>query len=360
MEPLSEFDLKEQIESLFLAFDCLEHNISIMDRDLNVLWVNKAFVKRLGITKNEAIKKKCYKLWHRRSLPCDNCPCVKALHTGNIEKFERISSEERHYILTAIPIKENNQIKGVLEIGKEITEERLIEKRLREVIKIEGIYETLDNLSHQFNNIFTGIYGFAQLLENRLTDETSLKYLRKLIDGIEKGLKFMHSIANLKKIPSVKRVIDLNYLIISIRELIENVVGEKVMVEFSFTKEVPLISADPFQIREVILELIQNAKNSITDKGIIKISTEKKTVNSEMRVFVVISDNGKGMNEEILKKCFEPLFTTNPTNFGLGLSIVKSIITKHSGEIEIESVPESGTTVKVHFPAVTLPQEQGI
>ncbi len=66
------------------------------------------------------------------------------------------------------------------------------------------------------------------------------------------------------------------------------------------------------------------------------------------------------MNEETLQRCFEPLFTQDPRKFGLGLPIVKNIIQKHNGTIEIKSSPNAGTTVKILFPSATLQQEQGI
>lgn len=355
---LSKFNSSNLLDSVLSAFNLIEHNVSIMDKDLNILWANKAFVNRLGMDMEHVLDEKCYFLWHRIKSPCENCPCIRALQTGNIESFERATKEGRYYILHAIPLKINGEINGVLEIGKEITKEKLVDSKISEVIKLEGIYEMLDNFSHQFNNIFTGIYGFAQLLKNRLDDEISKKYLQSLIESIEKGSKFMHSLSNLKNIPSIKKVFDLNHLIISIRDLIEEIAGDKIKIEFSLTNEVPLISADPFQIKEVVVELVQNAKNSIIEKGIIVISTEKLMINDESKVLLSISDTGEGMDEETIKKCFEPLFSTHPLRFGLGLSVIKNIIDKNDGTIELNSIPRVGTTVKILFPETTLPQAQ--
>lgn len=345
-------------ESLNSIFNSLEHNLSIMDKELNVLWCNKVYAERLGITYENVLGKKCYALWHKRITPCEVCPSVKAFQTGNTETVEIISAEGRHYISTAIPIKENGQIKAVFEIGKEITEKRIIDEKFKEIIRLEGIYDVIDNLAHQFNNIFNGIYGFAQLLKQRIRDEELLTMVEKLIESTEKGSKFIKALLALEKTPSVTKVFDLNFLIISTKEVLRSIAGEKVKLEFSLSKENPLIKGDPLQLREVLVELIQNAKDAIHDEGVISISTEKVRINSQEKVVLTISDTGCGMDENTLQKCFEPLFTHDPRKFGLGLSIVKNIIQKHDGIIEIQSSPKLGTTVKILFPSTTLPQEQ--
>ncbi len=353
-----QFKLTE--ESLVSIFENIEYNISIMDKELNVLWSNKAYAERLGMNPEDVKGKKCYSLWHKRSSPCEGCPCVKALKTGNIENAERISDEGRHYILTGIPLKENGEIKAVFEIGKEVTEKKIIDEKIKEAIKLEGIYEVLDNLTHQFNNIFNGIYGFAQLVKEKVANKNYSLYIEKLIESVEKGAKLIQALHALWKIPSIAKVFDLNFLIISTKEVLKNIAGEKINLEIYLSKETPLIKGDPQQLREVLVEIVQNARNAIPEHGVISVSTEKIRTDSEEKIVLTISDTGHGMDKETLQKCFEPLFTQDPRRFGLGLSIVKNIVQKHNGFIEVKSSPDAGTTVKIFFPSATLPQEQDI
>jgi len=353
-----QFKLTE--ETLTAIFNSIEHNLSILDKNLNVLWSNKVYAERLGMNPEDVSGKKCYALWHKRSSPCEGCPCVKALETGNIETAERISVEGRHYILTGIPIKENGEVKAVFEIGREVTEKKIVDEKFKEVIKLEGIYEMLDNLTHHVNNIFNGIYGFAQLLKERVKDEAALTFTEKLLDSVEKGSKFIQALNALKKTPSISKVFNLNFLIISTKEVLKNIAGDRIKIELSLSEEDPLIKGDPLQIRELLVELVQNAKNAIPDEGVIKITTEKATVDAQKKVVLTISDTGDGMDKETVERCFEPLFTQDPRKFGLGLSIVKNIVQKHNGTIEIKSSPQAGTTVKILFPSATSQQEQGI
>ncbi|GAB6183873.1 two-component system sensor histidine kinase NtrB [Thermodesulfovibrio hydrogeniphilus] len=346
-------------EKILEIFNLIEHNISLLDSDLNVLWANRAYCERLGMNEDDVLGKKCYFLWHRRSSPCENCPCVKALQSGNIESNERESAEGRIYLLTGIPLKEGNKIVGVFEIGKEITKEKMLQSRVKEIIKHEAFFEIIDDILHHFKNIFTGVYGYAQLLKDKIKDETALCYINRLMESVERGNKFLHAMSYLKKEPSGQIVFDMNYLIISIKEVIQEIAGDRIEIQYSFTKDIPLILGDPLLIKEVIIELVENAKNSIVDGGLIKISTEIVQEDSAEKICLIVADTGKGMDEVSLNRCFEPLFTTNPSRFGLGLSMVKNIIYQHKGTIKIQSIVQQGTTVKVYFPKAISQQAQG-
>ncbi len=334
-----------------------------MDSDLNVLWANKAFFERLGMNEYDVLGEKCYFLWHRRSSPCPNCPCVEALQSGNIESKERKSAEGRTYLLTAVPIKKDDKIVGVFEIGKEITKELMLQSRVKEIVRHEVFFEIIEDILHHFKNIFTGVSGFAQLLKSKVNDDTSVLYLNKLLESVNRGNEFIKSFSLLKKEPTMKIVFDLNYLIISIQDPIKKIAGDKVEVEFKLTQDIPLIAGDPILIKEVIFELIENSANSIVKKfgegGRVKILTEIIKTDLKEKVLLEISDNGTGMNDETLNKCCEPLFTTNPTRFGLGLSMVKNIINQHDGKIQIESKLSQGTIVKIYFPKATSQQALG-
>jgi|GEM_PF-796774 len=339
--------------TLISIFESISDHIVILDKDLNIIWANRVYSERFGLNINDIIGKKCYKLLEKKDAPCIDCPNVKALHTGKIENIEKVRDEGRYYILTGIPIYEKGQIKAVVEIGKEITEKKVIDEKFKETIKLEGVYEILDNVAHQFNNIFNGIYGFSQLLKNRVDDKELLDLIDNVTTSVEKGSKFIKALLGLKKTPSIQKVFDLNFLIISTKNVIKHIVGEKIKLEFILTKEAPLIKGDPMQIREVVLELIQNSRNAIHDTGTISISIEKMRIGLAEKVVLTISDTGCGMDEEIIQHVIKPLFTTDPGRFGMGLPIIRNIVNKHNGELEIKSKLRYGTTVKIYFPAVS-------
>jgi len=142
----------------------------------------------------------------------------------------------------------------------------------------------------------------------------------------------------------------------SIKTIIDNTVNlipKKILLE----KNVEIITdqisdfeilCNEGQLGQVILNLIQNAIDAMSSPGEIKVQTTK----TDEKCPVSISDNGKGIPKDIIKNIFEPFFTTKPAEegTGLGLSICYEIVSKHNGTINVESVPEEGTTFKLGFP----------
>ena len=112
--------------------------------------------------------------------------------------------------------------------------------------------------------------------------------------------------------------------------------------------EIPHISCSRHQISQVILNLLVNAAHSIKKNGSIVVTTSQV----DNSVLLSVSDNGCGMSEEVMKRVFEPFYTTKEVGMGtgLGLSISYSIIQKHHGEIQVESEPGKGTTFTVRLP----------
>lgn len=343
------FNFDISAEDLTEILNNIDHNLSLIDEEFNILWANKAYIDRLGRKYNQVIDKKCYSLWHHRDKVCENCPCDKALKTHKVETNERITAEGRHYLLTVIPLKYSKNKKQIFGIGREITETKIAKEKYKEVIKSQAINSILANFIHQLTNILTGIYGFAQLLEKNIEDEKLQKYLYNLIIASKKGISFVNALKKLKPTISDEAIFDLNYLLISLKNIIKEILGDDIILETSLSEIPQIIKGDPLQIKELIIEILKNAKNSIQGNGVVSISTEK--VNS--KVLLKIKDSGQGMDEKTLKKCFDPLFSTDPKKFGLGLTIVKGIVETHNGYIEIKSKKDSGTTVNIYFPSVT-------
>lgn len=119
--------------------------------------------------------------------------------------------------------------------------------------------------------------------------------------------------------------------------------------------DLPQIVADPSQLQQVFLNLFINAVDAISSlpdpevQGVIKIQTR---VTSENTVEIIISDNGKGIDEELIKEVFKPFFTTKSKGTGLGLAISKRLVEQHNGgNISVESNPEgAGVTFIMSFP----------
>ena len=112
-------------------------------------------------------------------------------------------------------------------------------------------------------------------------------------------------------------------------------------------EEVPEVFCNPTELREVFINMINNAMDAMPDGGSISFSTKS----DKNTIFVSVSDTGKGMSEEVKGKIFEPFFTTRrPHGTGLGMSVSYSVIKNHFGRIEVESEEGKGTTFNISFP----------
>ena len=122
--------------------------------------------------------------------------------------------------------------------------------------------------------------------------------------------------------------------------------GEKVDVVTRFDPDLPQVEADGEQLYRVFTNLAINARDAMPDGGRLTVSTRQAEEFAE----VAFSDTGIGIGEEVMKKIFEPLFTTKTKSTGLGLSVCQQIVAKHGGTLDATSKPEEGSTFTVKLP----------
>lgn len=155
-----------------------------------------------------------------------------------------------------------------------------------------------------------------------------------------------------KKEPLIQAV-DMNRLIEDMAKLVEKEARQRnVLIERNYQADLPLVRTDPPLLRQVVLNLLNNANWAIEDRGVITISTMRA---GKIAVEFMVSDTGCGIPPENLDKIFDPFFTTKPPGkgTGLGLSICHGIISKLGGSISVDSEVGKGTTFTVHLPAET-------
>jgi two-component system NtrC family sensor kinase len=138
---------------------------------------------------------------------------------------------------------------------------------------------------------------------------------------------------------------------------------ENIVTQCALAEGLPRTMADPYQLQQVVLNLIVNAEHALLESrghGHIWIRTARSTKGGHDWIVVVVSDDGPGISQEISSKVFDPFFTTKPagTGTGLGLSIVYGIIHQHHGEISFESHPGQGTKFLIELPVVAAPEQK--
>ncbi|HQG42195.1 MAG TPA: ATP-binding protein, partial [Spirochaetota bacterium] len=145
--------------------------------------------------------------------------------------------------------------------------------------------------------------------------------------------------------PFLLRFNNINEIIDDTASLLSNLFQER-RVELSLQlQEVPLIKSDFNQMKQVMLNLLQNALDATPPYGIVEV----KTYSDDKKVYIEVSDTGSGIVEEDIYRIFEPFYTTKTTGVGLGLAIVKKIISDHNGDIKVIN-KERGAVFTISIP----------
>jgi len=204
---------------------------------------------------------------------------------------------------------------------------------------------------HEIKNPLSSIKGFAQLLQNSLDDEDERKeYIDIIVKEIERLNKLIKEVFSLTQPRGVKESYE------DIHKIIEEIIPlcnmyskmdkKQIKIVKNFCPDFSLIPMDKEQMKQVFLNLLNNAIEAIVNKGEIVITTEK----AEGCGLISIEDTGCGIDEKDILKVFTPFYTTKDDGTGLGLCIVKRIIENHNGSIHVESTKGKGSVFTIRLP----------
>ncbi|MBX3394835.1 MAG: response regulator [Phycisphaerae bacterium] len=260
-------------------------------------------------------------------------------------------------------------LRDVTELRLAEEERKLFEARIHETQKMETAGQLAAGIAHDFNNLLTVILGSSDLLREKLRADPHLgNDVRTFIDQIDSaGQRASMLTSRLltfsRRQPVSLRVIDLNRVILDIERLLRGVLGEPIRFEIHESAETSPIRADVSQIEQVLMNLAINARDAMPNGGTFQLSIDRFVPDRRFRAahpdlpqseFVRLraADTGMGMSPETLNRIFEPFFTTKPTGkgTGLGLPTVYGIVRQAGGEIEVQSIPDSGTEFTIYWP----------
>lgn len=338
------------------TFDSITDMVSILDRECRFLRVNRAFAQMLGIPREEIVGKNCYQLVHGCDEQIPECPYRQMMKTGEPCSVEFYEPKLGRTIETSVsPIYNgNNDIKAIVHIMRDVTQRRRMEEQLIVTDRLASIGELSSGIAHELNNPLTSVIGFSDMLLDKELPEN----LKQDIEIINTEAKRTAMIVNnlltfARKHPREKKSVNLNAVIDSVLDVrsYEQKVNN-ITVELDYTRDLPEIIADGFQLQQVFLNIVINAEYFINEAGrnpkILKITTES----DEKSVRAVFTDNGTGISGEHINHLFDPFFTTKEIGkgTGLGLSICFGIISEHNGTIYAKNNPGDGASFVVELP----------
>jgi len=357
---------EERYRDLFAnAYDL----IFTLDRQLRILSINNVGSALTGYTEEQLRGRPLRELaaadaWDEAE------PRFADLLIGHaIQPFElqlRRHDDERVLLeVSARLANDRGKARSIHCIARNLTERRRLEEQLIHSEKLSAIGQLVAGVAHELNNPLTSISGYTQLMlrDNDLRDDvrSDLKHINIQAERAARIVQNLLVFAREHK--PERRMVNLNEEFrntLSLRAYQLRV--DNITVVNQIEPELPMTIADPFQIQQVMLNLINNAQQAMTERGgpgVLTLRTFVTTLpavdngtTTPPMVVLSVGDNGVGIPARDLKRIFDPFFTTKPVGqgTGLGLSICFGIVQEHGGRIWAESEQDVGTTVYVALP----------
>jgi PAS domain S-box-containing protein len=263
---------------------------------------------------------------------------------------------------------------------REFLEEKLLlERKVLHAQKLESLGVLAGGIAHDFNNVLMGILGNADLALHDIPPGTPLHdRLEEMVGAASHAAELSRQMLAYSGMGRfVYRSLDMHELLSGMMELLRTSVSKRTILEFRPADRIPLITGDSSQIRQIVMNLVINASESYGDgDGIILLTTGESvcdadfisgTVHSSWKsmdsppapgdyVFLEVTDTGCGMSDEVLRRLFDPFFSTKFAGRGLGMAVLLGIVRSHGGMISVSSEPGSGSAVRVLFPVSEIPR----
>lgn len=232
-------------------------------------------------------------------------------------------------------------------------------KQWIEVEKIFTLEDFIPELVYKLNNHLAPVIGYAQLLLPKTIDPEAKRHLEKIIEEAQQASQIIKDLVNFaRKRKSKKEVVDINDLIEAVFEMKTPQLNlRQIDVVKELSPSIPPTQVDPKQIQQVLLNLINNAEEAISEfHGFGELRV--KTCVTEGQIEIIISDDGPGIPKESISKIFAPFFTTKGKGIGLGLRISYDILIEHGGAMRVESEWGKGATFIITLPIIEVEGEK--
>ena len=355
---------------LMAAIEQVGEAIVVTDAQGSIQFVNPAFERMTGYTREEAIGKnprilkssEQNELFYQNLWDTISGGKTWEGHMINKRKDGTFYAEET----TISPVLgETGRIVNYVAVQHDITEHLRLASQFHQAQKMEAVGLLAGGVAHDFNNMLTVILGNTELALAKVDQNQSLHTnLEEIIKAAQRSSDMTRQLlAFSRKQIIMPVVLDLNKTVESTIKMLRRLIGENIDLIWLPETDLNLVKIDPVQVDQILTNLCINARDAIVDIGKVTIETGNAVFDETYcarnigyaageYVLLAVSDDGCGMDRETVDQIFEPFFTSKAVGqgTGLGLSTVYGIVKQNNGFINVYSEPEKGTTFKIYLP----------
>jgi len=358
--------------TLSQAIEQAAESIIITDTNGIIEYVNPAFTKISGFTAEEVLGKNPRILNSGNQTPEYYQKLWATITAGKVWQSALIDRRKDGSLYPALmsvaPIFDNeNNISHYVGVQQDMTENELLENKFRQAQKMESLGVLVGGIAHDFNNMLSGIIGNLYLAKKKVSAipdaVTKIENVEKLSYRASDMIKQLMTYARQGAID--KKPFDIISFANEVSKLIDPTMPKHINYKKQFCNKKLIIKGDATQIQQVLMNLLNNARDAVIEENdpfiIFSIDSRSTEVafklkhpefTGEQLVHIMIKDNGYGISTENRKKIFDPFFTTKGIGVGtgLGLSMVLGSIQEHGGVIEVDSAVDKGTQFHIFLP----------
>ncbi len=365
-------EAERELRLLSAAVEQAGETIVVTDRDGGIQYVNAAFERTTGYTREEAVGQNPRILKSGKQPESYYRELWETISSGRSWRGRFVNRRKDGTLYTEdafiSPVfDESGQIVNYVGLKTDVTEHVKVQAQLQQAQKMESVGMLAGGVAHDFNNMLGVIMGYAELALSRIGQDSPVRaHLEKILSAAERSTGIIRQLlAFARRQTAAPVVLDINKTAEDMLKMLKRLIGEDIELAWLPASGLWPVKIDPAQVDQILANLCVNARDAIADVG--KITIETANVNLDEAycarhpgfvpgdyVMLAVSDTGCGMDKETLEKAFEPFFTTKEIGkgTGLGLSTVYGIVKQNAGFINIYSEPGKGTTVKIYLPRV--------